>query len=114
MKVVELRSDTFTLPSTAMRDAVARAEVGDDVFGEDPSVNRLQEMAAERMGKEAALYVPSGTMANLVCLLSHCQRGDEVYLGNLSHIYIYEAGSSAAVGGLHPYTLPNNEDGTVN
>jgi threonine aldolase len=114
LKVVELRSDTFTLPSTAMRDAVARAEVGDDVFGEDPSVNRLQEMAAERMGKEAALYVPSGTMANLVCLLSHCQRGDEVYLGNLSHIYIYEAGSSAAVGGLHPYTLPNNEDGTVN
>lgn len=114
MRTVELRSDTFTLPSEAMREVMARAEVGDDVFGEDPSVNRLQEMAAERMGKEAALYVPSGTMANLVCLLSHCDRGDEIYLGDQSHIFIYESGSSAAVGGIHPYPLLNNWDGTIN
>ncbi|MFH1242320.1 MAG: low-specificity L-threonine aldolase [Pseudomonadota bacterium] len=111
---MDLRSDTFTLPSEAMREAMARAEVGDDVFGEDPSVNRLQEMAAERMGKEAALYVASGTMANLVALLTHCQRGDEIYLGDQSHIFIYEAGSSAAVGGIHPYPLRNNPDGTLN
>jgi threonine aldolase len=97
-----------------MRDAMALAEVGDDVFGEDPSVNHLQEMAAERIGKEAALYVPSGAMANLVSLLTHCDRGDEIYLGDRSHIFIYEAGSSAAVGGLHPHPLPNNEDGTIN
>ncbi len=114
MRIVDLRSDTFTMPSEAMREAMARAEVGDDVFGEDPSVNRLQEMAAERMGKEAALYVASGTMANLVSLLTHCQRGDEIYLGDQSHIFIYEAGSSAAVGGIHPYPLRNNPDGTLN
>jgi threonine aldolase len=97
-----------------MREAMARAEVGDDVFGEDPTVNRLQLMAAEVMGKEAALFVPSGTMANLISLLSHCQRGDEIYLGDQSHIFIYEAGGSAAVGGIHPYPLPNNADGTLN
>ncbi len=97
-----------------MRAAIAAAELGDDVFGEDPSVNRLQEMAADITGKEAALLVPSGTMANLVSLLSHCGRGDEIYLGNRSHIFLYEAGSSAAVGGIHPHPLPNNEDGTLN
>ncbi len=114
MRRVDLLSDTLTLPSEAMREAMARAEVGDDVFGEDPTVNRLQEMAAERMGQKAALYVPSGSMANLVCLLSHCDRGDEIYLGDQSHIFVYEAGSSAAVGGLHPHPLPNNPDGTLN
>jgi threonine aldolase len=114
MKTVELRSDTFTLPNDSMRAAIAEAELGDDVFGEDPSVNRLQEMAAEVTGKEAALFVPSGTMANLVALLSHCGRGDEIYLGNRSHIFLYEAGSSAAVGGIHPHPLPNDEDGTLN
>jgi threonine aldolase len=114
LKTVELRSDTFTLPNESMRAAIAEAEIGDDVFGEDPSVNRLQEMAAEITGKEAALFVPSGTMANLVSLLSHCRRGDEIYLGNRSHIFLYEAGSSAAVGGIHPHPLPNNEDGTLN
>jgi len=113
LRKVELRSDTFTLPGEAMRQAMARAEVGDDVFGEDPSVNLLQHMAAERMGKDAALFVPSGAMANLVSLLSHCERGDEMYLGNLSHIFLYEAGSSAAVGGIHPHPLPNNPDGTL-
>ena len=86
MRSVDLRSDTVTLPSEAMREAMAHAAVGDDVFGEDPSVNRLQEMAAELVGKEAALFVPSGTMANLICLLSHSERGDEIYLGDLSHI----------------------------
>jgi threonine aldolase len=114
LRIVELRSDTFTLPNEAMRAAIAAAEIGDDVFGEDPSVNRLQEMAADIMGKEAALFVPSGTMANLVSLLSHCGRGDEIYLGNRSHIFLYEAGSSAAVGGIHPHPLPNSEDGTLN
>jgi len=114
LKTVDLRSDTLTLPSKAMREGMARAEVGDDVFGEDPTINRLQEMAAERMGKEAALYVASGTMANLVSLLSHCERGDEIYLGDQSHIFIYEAGSSAAVGGLHPHPLRNDKDGTLN
>jgi len=114
LRTVELRSDTFTLPNESMRAAIAAADIGDDVFGEDPSVNRLQEMAAEIMGKEAALFVPSGTMANLVSLLSHCRRGDEIYLGNRSHIFLYEAGSSAAVGGIHPHPLPNNEDGTLN
>jgi len=113
LRPVDLLSDTLTLPSETMRQAMARAEVGDDVFGEDPTVNRLQEMGAERMGKEAALYVPSGTMANLVCLLSHCGRGDEIYLGDQSHIFIYEAGSSAAVGGIHPHPLHNNQDGTL-
>ncbi|HID85747.1 MAG TPA: threonine aldolase, partial [Anaerolineae bacterium] len=80
MKVIDLRSDTVTLPTPAMREAMYRAEVGDDVFGEDPTVNRLEEMAAERMGKEAGLFVVSGTMGNLVALLTHCQRGDEVIL----------------------------------
>lgn len=114
MKSVDLLSDTLTLPSEAMRQAMARAEVGDDVFGEDPTVNRLQEIGAERMGKEAALYVPSGSMANLISLLAHCDRGDEIYLGDQSHIFIYEAGSSAAVGGIHPHPLRNNQDGTLN
>ena len=114
MRNVELRSDTFTMPGEAMREAIARAEVGDDVFGEDPSVNRLQEMAAERMGKEEVLFVPSGAMANLVCLLSHCDRGDEIYLGDRSHIFVYEGGSSSSVGGMHPRSLRNNDDGTLN
>lgn len=113
MSPIELRSDTFTLPSEAMREAIARADLGDDVFGEDPTVNRLQETAAGLMGKEAALFVPSGAMANLASLLSHCQRGDEILLGDRSHVFVYEAGSSAAVGGLHPHILPNAEDGTI-
>lgn len=113
MRPIELRSDTFTLPSEAMREAIARAELGDDVFGEDPTVNRLQEAAAGLMGTEAALFVPSGSMANLASLLSHCRRGDEILLGDRSHVFVYEAGSSAAVGGLHPHILPNAEDGTI-
>ena len=113
MKRVDLRSDTITRPTPAMRRAMAEAEVGDDVFGEDPSVNRLEQMAADRMGKEAGLFVTSGTMGNLVCLLTHCGRGDEVLLGDRSHTFIYEQGGSAGLGGIHPRTLPNQPDGTL-
>jgi threonine aldolase len=113
LKIIDLRSDTVTLPTPAMREAMYRAEVGDDVFGEDPTVNRLEEMAAERMGKEAAVFVVSGTMANLVCLLTHCGRGDEFIIGHLAHTFLYEVGASAGLGGLHPHTLPNQPDGTL-
>jgi threonine aldolase len=113
MRVVDLRSDTVTHPTPAMREAMARAEVGDDVFGEDPTVNRLEAMAAERMGKEAALFVPSGTMGNLASILAHCGRGDEVILGDKAHTFLYEAGGVAALGGVHPRTIPNADDGTL-
>ena len=113
MRVVDLRSDTITRPTPAMRRAMADAEVGDDVFGEDPTVNRLEEMAAERLNKEAALFVASGTMANLVSLLVHCGRGDEVILGDRSHTFFYEQGGCAGLGGIHPRTLPNKPDGTL-
>ena len=111
--IVDLRSDTVTLPTPAMRQAMAQAEVGDDVFGEDPTINRLEAVAARRMGKEEALFVPSGTMANLVCLLSHCGRGEEAIMGHLAHTFLFEAGGSAAVGGIHPHTVPNQPDGTL-
>jgi len=113
MDFIDLRSDTVTKPTEEMRAAMAAAEVGDDVYGEDPTVNRLQEMAAERMGKEAALFVPSGTMGNLAALLAHCQRGDEAILGDLSHPYMNEGGGLAALGGIQPYTIPNQPDGTM-
>ncbi len=113
IRTVDLRSDTVTQPTPAMRQAMAEAEVGDDVFGEDPTVNRLQEMAAKITGKEAALFVASGTMANLACQLAHCGRGDEMILGDQSHIFFYEQGGSAAVGGIHPRTIPNQPDGKL-
>jgi threonine aldolase len=113
MKLIDLRSDTVTLPTPAMREAMFRAELGDDVFGEDPTVNRLEAMAAERMGKQAGLFVASGTMGNLVALLTHCGRGDEVILGDQAHTYFYEVGGSAAVGGIHPRPLHNQPDGTI-
>jgi len=113
MRIIDLRSDTITRPTPAMRRAMAEAEVGDDVFGEDPTVNRLEKMSAERLGKEAGLFVVSGTMANLVCLLTHCGRGDEILLGDRSHTFIYEQGGSAALGGVHPRTLSNQRDGTL-
>jgi len=113
MKVVDLRSDTLTRPTPAMSQAMAEAEVGDDVFGEDPTINKLEAMAAERLGKEAALYVASGTMGNLVSLLAHCGRGEEIILGSLSHTFFFEQGGSAAVGGIHPRTIPNQPDGTL-
>jgi len=113
MRIVDLRSDTITRPTEAMRVAMAEAEVGDDVFGEDPTVNKLEKMAAERLGKEAALFVPSGTMGNMASLLSHCVRGDEIIVGDQSHMYIYEQGGSAALGGIHPRALRNEPDGTI-
>jgi threonine aldolase len=96
-----------------MRAAMANAELGDDVFGEDPTVNRLEEIAAAKMGKDAALFVASGTMANLVALLTHCARGDEVILGDKAHTFVNEVGGMAALGGIHPRTLPNQSDGTL-
>ncbi len=113
MGTIDLRSDTVTLPTPAMREAVYRAELGDDVFGEDPTTNRLEKMAAERMGKEAALLVASGTMGNLVCTLTHCRRGEEVILGDRSHTFLYEAGGMSTLGGIHPHTLSNQPDGTM-
>jgi threonine aldolase len=113
MKIVDLRSDTLTRPTPAMSRAMAEAEVGDDVFGEDPTVNKLEEMAAERLGKQAALLVTSGTMGNLVSLLAHCGRGEEIILGSLSHTFFFEQGGSAAVGGIHPRTIANQPDGTL-
>lgn len=110
---IDLRSDTVTQPTPAMRTAMAQAVVGDDVFGEDPSVNRLQEMASQMMGKEAGLFVPSGTMGNLVAILAQCGRGDEVILGNLAHTFLYEAGGISALGGVHSYQIPNQPDGTL-
>lgn len=113
MKSIDLRSDTVTLPSLQMRDAIYRAEVGDDVFGEDPTINRFERMAAERVGKEAALFVVSGTMGNLVCSLTHCARGEEVILGDKSHMFLNEAGGMSALGGVHPHTVANQPDGTI-
>lgn len=113
MAWIDLRSDTVTHPTPAMREAMAQAEVGDDVYGEDSTVNALEGLAAEMLGKQAALFVPSGTMGNLVSILSQCDRGDEVILGNLAHTFRYEAGGIAALGGLHPHPLPNAPDGTL-
>jgi threonine aldolase len=113
VKTIDLRSDTVTLPTQAMREAIFHAELGDDVFGEDPTTNRLEKIAAERMGKEAAIMVASGAMANLVSVLTHCQRGEEVILGDRSHMFLYEAGSMSTVGSIHPHTVANQPDGTM-
>jgi threonine aldolase len=113
METIDLRSDTVTLPTPAMRQAMAEAQVGDDVYGEDPTVNRLQDMAAGMLGKEAALFVPSGTMGNLAAILAHCTRGDEVILGNQAHTFLFEAGGISALGGVHSCQLLNRSDGTL-
>jgi threonine aldolase len=113
MEWIDLRSDTVTHPTPAMWEAMAKAEVGDDVYGEDPTINRLEELSAERLGKEAGLFVPSGTMANLAAILTHCNRGDEMILGDLAHTFLYEAGGASALGGVHPHTIPNRADGTL-
>jgi threonine aldolase len=113
MNYIDLRSDTVTQPTPEMREAMAEAEVGDDVYGDDPTVIRLEKLAAEMLGKEAALFVPSGTMGNLLALLAHCQRGDEVIVGNQSHIYLNEAGGMSALGGIQPCPIPNQKDGTL-
>lgn len=113
MKIIDLRSDTVTKPTLAMREAMATAKVGDDVYGEDPTVNRLEEMSAALLGKEAGLFLPSGTMGNLTAVLTHCGRGDEVILGDRAHIFLFEAGGIAALGGVQPHTIPNQPDGTL-
>jgi threonine aldolase len=113
MDWIDLRSDTVTQPTPEMRQAMQTAPVGDDVYGEDPSVNRLQELAAERMGKEAGLFVPSGTMGNLAAILAHCGRGDEVILGSSAHTFLFEAGGISALGGVHSCQVPNQQDGTL-
>lgn len=113
MHIIELRSDTFTKPTPAMRLAMASAEVGDDVWGEDPTVRCLEEKAAERLGKEAGLFVSSGTQGNLVCLLTHCGRGDEAIMGDQAHTFRYEQGGCAALGGIMPHLVRNQADGTI-
>lgn len=113
MQHIDLRSDTVTKPTQAMRDAMAAAEVGDDVYGEDPTVNRLEELAAEMLGKEAAVFVPSGTQCNLIALLSHCQRGDEYIVGQDAHTYKYEAGGGAVFGSIQPQPLEFEPDGSL-
>jgi threonine aldolase len=113
MGPIDLRSDTITKPTPAMRRAMAEAEVGDDVLGDDPTVNRLEEAAAQRMGKEAGLFVASGTMGNLAAMLAHCGRGDEVIVGHLAHTHINEQGGMSALGGIHPRVIPNQPDGAL-
>ena len=113
MEFIDLRSDTVTRPTPAMREAMAKAEVGDDVYGEDPTINRLQDMAADMMGKERGLFVASGTMGNLLGVLAHCQRGDEVIVGNKAHTFLYEAGGISVLGGVHSCQLPNQPDGSL-
>jgi threonine aldolase len=110
---IDLRSDTVTHPTPAMRQAMAAAEVGDDGLGEDPTVIRLEEKAARLLGKDAALFVPSGTMGNLVALLTHTQRGDEVIVGDRSHIFLNEVGGASALGGLLLRQVPNRDNGTL-
>jgi threonine aldolase len=111
--MVDLRSDTVTRPTPQMREAMAIAEVGDDVYQEDPTVNKLQEKAAAMMGKEAGLFVASGTMANLIAVLTHCQRGDEAIMGNLGHTFLSEAGGVSALGGVVIHVLNNQQDGSI-
>ena len=113
MKIVDLRSDTVTRPTPAMRDAIARADVGDDVFGDDPTVNALQERIAALVGKQAALFVCSGTQSNLCALMSHCQRGDEALVGQMAHLYRYEGGGAAVLGSVQPQPLAQQDDGTL-
>jgi threonine aldolase len=109
----DFRSDTVTRPSPAMRDAMAAAEVGDDVFGDDPTVNRLEAEMAARLGKEAALFVPSGTQSNLLALMSQCGRGDEYIAGQGAHCYAWEGGGAAVLGSIQPQPIPGAPDGTL-
>ncbi len=113
MEYIDLRSDTVTKPTPAMREAMAKAEVGDDVFGDDPTINQLQELAASMTGKEAGLYVPSGTMGNLVGILAHCGRGDEAVLGARAHTVLYEGGGISYLGGVHSRQVMEQPDGSL-
>lgn len=112
MRTIDLRSDTVTRPTPEMRQAMAEAQVGDDVFGDDPTVNKLEETAAAMLGTEAAIFAPSGTQTNLIALLAHCQRGDEYIVGQTAHTYRYEAGGAAVLGSIQPQPLDLNSDGT--
>lgn len=114
MRKIDLRSDTVSLPSPEMRQAMATAELGDDVYGEDPTVNRLEALAAETLGKEAALFVSSGTQSNLLAIMSHCARGEEYIVGQTAHTYKYEAGGAAVLGSVQPQPLDFQPDGTLN
>ena len=111
--IIDLRSDTVTKPTAAMREAMARAEVGDDVYGEDPTVNRLQTLAADMLGKEAALFTSSGTQSNLLAVMGHCERGDEYIVGQHAHTYRYEGGGAAVFGSIQPQPLDFQEGGTL-
>jgi len=111
--MIDIRSDTVTLPTAAMRQAMHDAPVGDDVYGDDPTVNRLQDMCAEMLGHESALFMPTGTQSNLVALLTHCQRGDEYIVGGDAHTYKYEGGGAAALGGIQPQTIPFADNGEL-
>ena len=113
MKIVDLRSDTVTRPTPAMRDAMMRAELGDDVFGDDPTVNALQERIASMLGKEAALFVPTGTQSNLIATMTHCQRGDEYIVGQFAHTYRWEAGGAAVLGSVQPQPIEHQSDGRL-
>ena len=113
MTVVDLRSDTVTQPTAAMRAAMLDAKLGDDVFGDDPSVNALQQRIAELLGKEAALFVPSGTQSNLVAIMSHCARGDEYIVGQMAHTYRWEGGGAAVLGSVQPQPIDHQPDGTL-
>ena len=113
MDWIDLRSDTVTLPTAEMRQAMAEAELGDDVYREDPTINRLESMASSLLGKESGLFIPSGTMGNLAAIMVHCGRGDEIILGDRSHTFLYEAGGVAALGGIHPRQVMNQPDGSL-
>ncbi len=113
MQIVDLRSDTVTQPTPAMRAAMMQAELGDDVFGDDPSVNALQAAVADRLGFEAALFLPTGTQSNLCGLMAHCQRGDEYIVGQMAHTYRYEGGGAAVLGSIQPQPLNNQADGSI-
>lgn len=113
MSFIDLRSDTVTQPTAAMRQAMSSAPLGDDVFGDDPSVNALQDAVADRLGFEAALFVPTGTQSNLVALMTHCQRGDEYIVGQMAHCYRWEAGGAAVLGSIQPQPLNHQPDGTL-
>jgi threonine aldolase len=110
---IDLRSDTVTKPTAAMRAAMAAAEVGDDVFGDDPTVNALQQRIAALLGKEAALFVPTGTQSNLCALMAHCQRGDEYLVGQMAHTYRWEGGGAAVLGSIQPQPLAQQADGSI-
>ena len=111
--MIDLRSDTVTLPTLEMMDAINSATLGDDVYVEDSTTIDLETLAAKITGKESALLVSSGTMGNLICNLVHCARGTEVIMGNKSHTFLYESGGISSYGGIHSHQLKNNEDGTI-